>query len=82
VARGEVDAGFVYTTDLLNRPGPVKEAARPPQTSYSPITYPGAVIKASAQPALAGAFLDLLVSPPGQQVLARYGFQPPSGTGR
>ena len=82
VARGEVDAGFVYTTDLLSRPGAVKEVARPPQSSYSPITYPGAVVGASTQKALAQAFLDLFGSPPGQQVLARYGFQPPSGTGR
>ena len=82
VARGEVDAGFVYTTDLLSRPGAVKEVARPPQSSYSPITYPGAVVGASTQKVLAQAFLDLFVSPPGQQVLARYGFQPPGGTGR
>ena len=82
VARGEVDVGFVYTTDLLSRPGAVKEVARPPQSSYSPITYPGAVVGASTQKALAQAFLDLFGSPPGQQVLARYGFQPPSGTGR
>ena len=79
VARGEVDAGFVYTSDLLNRPGPVKEAARPPQTSYSPITYPGAVVKASAWAPLAGAFLDQLVSPTGQQILSRYGFRPVAG---
>ena len=82
VARGEVDAGFVYTTDLLSRPGAVREAALLPQTSYSSITYPGAVVGASPQPALARAFLDLLGSPPGLQVLARYGFQPPSSAGR
>jgi len=79
VARGEVDAGFVYTSDLQNRPGTVKEAASPPQTSYSPITYPGAVVKASAYAPLAGTFLDQLVSPAGQQILARYGFRPAAG---
>ena len=82
VARGEVDAGFVYATDLLSRPGPGREVARPPQTSYSPITYPGAVVGASTQQALARAFLDLLASPSGQQALARFGFQPPGGAGR
>jgi molybdate transport system substrate-binding protein len=60
VTRGEMDAGLVYTTDLLSRPGAVKEAARPPQSSYSSITYPGAVVGASTQHALARAFLDLL----------------------
>ena len=78
VARAEVDAGFVYTTDLLARPGAVKEAVRPPQASYSPVTYPGAVVRASRQPVLALALLGLLMSPAGQQVLARHGFQPPS----
>ncbi len=82
VARGEVDAGFVYTTDLLSRPGAVKEVARPPQTSYTAVTYPGAVVAASKQQALARAFMDLVMSGSGQQVLARYGFQPPGGTGR
>lgn len=82
VARGEVDAGFVYTTDLLSRPGAVREVALLPQTSYSPITYPGAVVGASTQQDLARAFLDLLVSQSGQQVLARYGFQSPSSAGR
>ncbi len=82
VARDEVDAGFVYTTDLLTRPGAVKEVVRASQTSYSPVTYPGAVVGASTHQALARAFLELVTSESGQKVLARYGFQPPSGAGR
>jgi len=77
VARGEVDAGFVYSTDAAIRAGRIKEASRPPQESYTPVTYPGAVVTASKQPALAQAFLDLLLSPAGRQVLARFGFQKP-----
>ena len=77
VARGEVDAGFVYTTDAATRAQGVKEAFRPPEDTYRPVVYPGAVVAASKQPALAQAFLDLLRSPQGQAVLARYGFQPP-----
>jgi molybdate transport system substrate-binding protein len=77
VARGEVDAGFVYTTDAAVQAGQVKEAGRPPQDSYSPVTYPGAIVAASRQTSLAQAFLDLLLGPAGQQVLARHGFQRP-----
>lgn len=77
VARGEVDAGFVYTTDAATRAQGVKEAFRPPDDSYRPIVYPGAVVAASKQPVLGQAFLDLLGSPQGRTVLSRFGFQPP-----
>jgi molybdate transport system substrate-binding protein len=77
VARGEVEAGFVYTTDLPVRAAQVVEAFRPAEDTYRPVTYPVAVVKDAKQPALAQAFIDLLVSRDGQAVLARLGFQPP-----
>jgi molybdate transport system substrate-binding protein len=77
VARGEVDAGFVYTTDAATRARSVREAFRPPDDSYRPIVYPGAVVAGTRQPALARAFLDLLAGPQGRAVLGRLGFQPP-----
>ena len=80
VARGEVDAGFVYTTDVATRAQGVKEAFRPPDDSYRPIVYPGAVVAASKQATLGQAFLDLLGGPQGRTVLNRFGFQsPPAG---
>lgn len=81
VARGEVDAGFVYTTDVAIRGGRVREAFRPPEDTYSPVIYPAAVLKDSRQPALAQAFLSALQSPEGQALLARLGFQPPRPSG-
>ncbi len=82
VARGEVDAGFVYTTDAATRAHGVKEAFRPPDDSYRPIVYPGAVVAASKQPVIGQAFLDLLGSPQGRTVLSRFGFQPPPAGAR
>ncbi len=82
VARGEVDAGFVYATDAASRAAQVKEAGRPPQESYAPVIYPGAIVAASRHPALAQAFMELLLSAAGQQILARWGFQPPLGSSR
>ncbi|MGH7264318.1 MAG: molybdate ABC transporter substrate-binding protein [Candidatus Rokuibacteriota bacterium] len=79
VARGEVDAGFVYTTDAAARAGRVTEAFRPGEESYRPIVYPAAVVAASTHQGLARAFIDLLVSPDGQATLARLGFQPSPG---
>ena len=77
VARGEVDAGFVYTTDAAVRRDRVTEAFRPGEETYRPVVYPVAVVASSKQPALGRAFIELLASPEGQAVLARLGFQPP-----
>jgi molybdate transport system substrate-binding protein len=77
VARGEVDAGFVYTTDAVTRGPRVKEAFRPGEDTYRPVLYPVAVVAGTRHGGLAQAFLDLLVSRDGQAVLARLGFQPP-----
>jgi molybdate transport system substrate-binding protein len=82
VARGEVDAGFVYTTDAATRAQGVKEAFRPPDDTYRPVIYPGAVVAASKQPALGRAFLDLLESAQGRMVLSRFGFEPPPAGAR
>ena len=82
VARGEVDAGFVYSTDAAIRPQGVKEAFRAPDDSYRPVVYPGAVVAASKQVSLARAFLDLLTGEQGRAVLARFGFQPPPAGAR
>jgi molybdate transport system substrate-binding protein len=77
VARGEVDAGFVYTTDAAVRVDRVKEAFRPGEETYRPVVYPVAVVTGSRQPALGRAFIELLLSPEGRAVLVRLGFQPP-----
>ncbi len=82
VARGEVDAGFVYTTDLAARAQAVKEAFRPAEDTYRPVIYPAAIVAGSKHQELAQAFIDLLVSPQGRAVLARFGFQPPPAGAR
>ncbi len=82
VARGEVEAGFVYTTDLAARPAGVTEAFRLPEDTYPPVIYPAAVVTASRQPALAGAFIELLLGREGRAVLGRLGFQPPPAGAR
>jgi molybdate transport system substrate-binding protein len=82
VARGEVEAGIVYTTDAAVRARDVKEAFRPPEDTYRPVTYPVAVVKDARHPALASGFIDLLMSREGQQLLARFGFLPSPGGAR
>ncbi|HVG77350.1 MAG TPA: molybdate ABC transporter substrate-binding protein, partial [Patescibacteria group bacterium] len=77
VARGEVDAGFVYTTDAVTRGAQVKKAFRLAEDTYRPVLYPVAVVTGAKQAALAQAFLDLLLSREGQATLGRLGFPPP-----
>ena len=77
VARGEVEAGFVYATDAAARRGRVTEAFRPAEDTYRPVTYPAAVVAATRQPALARALVDFLGGDEARAVLARLGFGGP-----
>ena len=73
VARAEVDVAFVYATDAAIRKDQVRVAF--PLATEVPITYPIAVV--AGKSAKARRFLDYVLSPPGQAILARYGFLPP-----
>jgi molybdate transport system substrate-binding protein len=80
VARGEVEVAFVYASDVTARKERVKEAFRPPQSSYTPVAYPVAVVAGSRHVKLGEAFIDLLLGPDGQTTLTRLGFQRPTET--
>lgn len=75
VARGEVEAGFVYATDAAVQKDKVKVALTVP--TATPIAYPVAVVAGSANAEAARRFIDFVTSPAGQAVLARHGFQKP-----
>jgi molybdate transport system substrate-binding protein len=75
VARGEVDAGFVYGTDAVLMKDKVKVAFEVPLDVA--IGYPIAGAAGSANAAEARAFIEYVLSPAGQAVLAKYGFQKP-----
>lgn len=75
VARGEVEAGFVFSTDATIMPDKVKVAVRVP--SQTPVSYPIAVTSDSKQAEMAAKFVAYVLSPVGQATLARYGFLKP-----
>ena len=75
VARGEVDAGFVYASDYQATPGRVVRAFDVPLKT--PINYPVAVIKDSARAAEARRFVAFVVSAQGRAILRRHGFGAP-----
>ncbi len=75
VARGEVDAGFVYRTDALIERDKTRIALTVPTATA--VSYPIAQIATSKNPALAKDFIAFVRSAPGQQVLQRFGFSKP-----
>lgn len=75
VARGEVDAGFVYATDAAL----MKDRVRVVATLATPtrITYPIAAVAGGPNPAAARRFVDFVADPAARAVLARHGFGAP-----
>jgi len=50
---------------------------RHPQIVRSAVVQKAGIVPATKQPAEAKIFLDWLLSPPAQKILARFGFDPP-----
>ena len=75
VARGEVDAGFVYATDAALMKDKVRVAFEVPLDIA--ISYPIARTAGAANAAEAERFVSYVLSPAGQAVLARLGFRKP-----
>jgi molybdate transport system substrate-binding protein len=79
VSLGEADAGIVYGTDVTAG-GDKVEGVDIPETQNVTATYPIATVKASTAQDKAQAFMDLVLSDQGQQVLKQSGFLPPPTT--
>ena len=75
VARGEADAGFVYRTEALQMADKVEVALVVGE--HDSVLYPIAVATTGADPKAGQEFINFVLSPEGQQVLARYGFSRP-----
>jgi len=72
VTSGQADGGIISVTDLQAAADGV--AIAPDQNIVA--TYPIAVLRQSSNPDVARAFVDFVLSPPGQATLAKYGFLP------
>jgi molybdate transport system substrate-binding protein len=75
VALGQVDAGFVYSTDAKTVPGQVTVIAVP-VWAQPKVAYAMAVVKNSPNKAAAQAFIKEVLSKAGQAKLLSYGFLP------
>lgn len=75
VARGEVEAGFVFATDAATAKDKVDviEVLK----TREPVLYPIALVERAGRNDKAQAFEEFVLSPSGQEVLARFGFAKP-----
>ncbi|WP_251198198.1 molybdate ABC transporter substrate-binding protein [Anaerotardibacter muris] len=72
---GEVDLGFVYSSDVM-RYGGVKVVCIVPSTDHQPILYPAAVTKDSEHAEAAAAFLEWCTTDPeAQKIWQKWGFE-------
>jgi molybdate transport system substrate-binding protein len=72
VARGEVEAGFVYLTDATSVPDRVRIVSE--LATKAPIVYPIAVVKGSANEIAGRSFVSFVRSEKAQTILRKFGF--------
>ena len=79
VALGEADAGITYRTDALPAYTAQRVNVLPlPESVNVTARYPIAILRESPQPQLAQGFINFVLSPDGQAILERNGFDPPA----
>jgi molybdate transport system substrate-binding protein len=75
VSRGEVDAGFVFSTDAVVAKDRVKVVLE--TRNHKPISYPIAVVGSTKHTDLAKRFVQFALSAEAQEILSKYGFNKP-----
>ncbi len=73
VSLGEADAGIVYVTDVKAAGAKVSGVDIPDAQNVT-ASYPIATVRGAANPKGGSAFVDFVLSLPGQAILANYGF--------
>ena len=76
VELGEADAGIVYTSDSIASPD--LSTISIPENFNVIARYPIAILTSASEPKLAAAFVAYIISPAGQAVLIKWGFNPGS----
>jgi molybdate transport system substrate-binding protein len=76
VALGEADAGIVYLSDISGADAEKVSQIDIPDALNVIASYPIAPVKGSKNPELAQAFIDLVLSAEGQDILEKYNFIP------
>jgi molybdate transport system substrate-binding protein len=80
VQLGEADAGIVYRSDVTPAVARFVRVFEIPESANVIAAYPIALVRDAKQPEMAQAFVDLVLSPEGQQILERRGLIPVTTT--
>jgi molybdate transport system substrate-binding protein len=76
VARGEVDAGLVYSTDAMVRSKEVKVVMKLPEGSHQLVVYPIGIVKGTKEEAWSRKFVEFILLAEAQKIFKQYGFMP------
>lgn len=76
IALGELDAGITYATDVSAAGGDVVGIEIDPGVNVT-ASYPIAVLAGAPNPSAAADFVEFVLSPAGQEILALHGFGAP-----
>ncbi len=77
VARGEVDAGIVWSSEAMARGDEVNTVATADPTWYDEGAFVIGIVTASTKKPLGQAFIDFVLDPEGQSILQNHGFLAP-----
>jgi len=80
VQSATADAGIVALSLALTPGGKSGRWFEIPQTEYPPLRQGGTILKWAADPAMARAFRDFVMSGDGRSILQQYGFSPPGSS--
>ena len=75
VQLGEADAGIVYASDVTPAVADALHFIEIPAEYNIIADYPIAVVTDTGKPDLARQFVDFVLSPTGQKIMAEFGFQ-------
>ncbi|MCY4105146.1 MAG: molybdate ABC transporter substrate-binding protein [Chloroflexi bacterium] len=78
VVLGEADAAFVYLSDITAEVRDEIAIIATPVEYQSEIVYPVAILDEASPKELAASYIEFMLSPVGQSILAKWGFVPVS----
>ena len=75
VARDDVDAGIVFTSDAVRFKEKVATVSMASENLHEPVVYPAALVKGGSRPVLAKIWIDFMMTNEAKSIFGKYGFK-------